>query len=200
MRGITKKIHSFFEIFPRDVKQTLFTFVVSVTVMSTLLFTLAFVISEENVGEERIVTDFCECGLEPYIEAIEDDEPMPVALEVIECGTAEDIELALLARAIDKAVPNEIYAVRVAVGAVLLNRCDSDAFPSSLSAVIRSAELYPDSFESDLPERTEHAARDAFLGVDPTMGALYVMKLTDKLYDEYSERICAIYGDYVFLK
>ncbi len=183
--------------FPTDIRLALTSFALSSLVMSTALFSLFHVLKSE-ISESQ-THDFKKCGLEPYIES-QIDFSLPTSATLIELGTAEDTRAELLARAINMAVPDESYAVRVSFGAVLLNREANDAFPSSLAAVIRSAELYPESFDGKLPDRTVHAARDALLGVDPTMGALYVMRTDDASYSAYESRVSAIYGDYAFIK
>ena len=182
--------------FPGDIKHAFIAFVLSCSFMAVSLFLLSNILqnSEDRSFENK---SFRECGLEPYI--IAEDVSLPTIAEEGHNASNES-RADLLARAIDMAVPNEIYAARVAFGAVLLNREKNAAFPSSLSSVIKSAQLYPKSFEKELPERTRHAARDALLGVDPTMGALYVIQKNDPHFDEYKDRITAIYGEFAFIK
>jgi len=128
------------------------------------------------------------------------EDAISASAEAIECATSDDLEAELLARAIDAVVPRAEYAVRVSFGAVLLNRVKSSDFPSSLSGVIRSSGINISSSQGELPERTLHAARDALLGVDPTIGALYVMSRYDSRFPEFKERVCAVYGEYAFIK
>jgi spore germination cell wall hydrolase CwlJ-like protein len=49
---------------------------------------------------------------------------------------AEEIDVRLLARAIENAAMGESYTVLVSLGAVLVNRLTSDCYPTSLAAVI----------------------------------------------------------------
>ena len=49
---------------------------------------------------------------------------------------AEEADMRLLAYAIENAAGGESYTVMVSLGAVLLNRLTSEAYPSSLGAVI----------------------------------------------------------------
>lgn len=83
----------------------------------------------------------------------------------------------LLARLISAEARGEPYTGQVAVGAVLLNRVESPAFPNSISRVI----YQPLAFESvangqfNLPpsEKSKRAARAALNGWDPTYGSLF---------------------------
>lgn len=164
--------------------------------MSLLLSCLGGAFGNGSDADKEII-HLSSCGFEPYIEGSENI--LPVSIEIAECSVSEDADLELLARAIDKACGAEDYAIRVSFGAVIMNRAESDSFPSSISAVIRSAGLYPDSFEDAIPERTIHAARAAMLGIDPTMGALYIMNTSDERFSEYESGTTAIYGNYAFI-
>ncbi len=176
--------------FPKDVRCAISSVVFSCTVMCLFIFILGGAVSGD---EEHSIQMTC---LEPYRASAVTGE----ALEAVMSPGTEKTRKELLARAIQSAVGDESYSVRVAVGAVLLNRERSSSFPASLSAVIRSAELYPVSFDTVIPERTYHAASDALDGIDPTFGALYVISTGDPSYAEYGDRVTAIYGKFAFLK
>ncbi len=86
--------------------------------------------------------------------------------------------LNLLARVISGEAEDEPYAGKVGVGAVLLNRMQSSAFPHTLAGVV----FQPDAFESVTngaiwwrqPSMDDIKAGAAALsGWDPTYGALY---------------------------
>ena len=86
-------------------------------------------------------------------------------------------DIILLARVIHGEARGEIYKGMVAVGAVVLNRVESDEFPDNIRDVaVQSgqfsclldgqANLYPG-------QRSIDAARAALMGYDPTYGSLY---------------------------
>jgi len=86
-------------------------------------------------------------------------------------------ELDLLARLITAEADDQDYIVKVAVGAVVLNRVRSSLFPNDIASVIYE----PWQFEPvvngwiNRPASPEaiRAAQDALNGFDPTNGALY---------------------------
>jgi len=91
---------------------------------------------------------------------------------------SNDDTVSLLARVIQGEAGDEPYDGKVAVGAVLLNRMQSSAFPHSLAGVV----FQPYAFESvsngliwaSSPSlECVRAAGDALSGWDPTHGALY---------------------------
>lgn len=84
---------------------------------------------------------------------------------------AEEIDVRLLAYAIENAARGESYTVMVSVGAVLINRLTSESYPSSLAAVITDAGI--DISENEPSSRALRAAADAVGGFDPTGGALH---------------------------
>ncbi len=84
----------------------------------------------------------------------------------------------LLSRVIMGEAGDESYTGKVAVGAVLLNRMQSSAFPRTLAGVV----FQPHAFESvtngliwwrQPSEEAVRAASAALSGWDPTLGALY---------------------------
>jgi N-acetylmuramoyl-L-alanine amidase len=86
--------------------------------------------------------------------------------------------VSLLARVVQGEAGDEPYDGKVAVGAVLLNRMQSSAFPRTLAGVV----FQPYAFESvtngliwasQPASDCVRAASDALSGWDPTQGALY---------------------------
>ncbi len=195
MKKILKRILAFINLLPIDVQTAVAFFIMSAVVLTASLYGLGHIFKsyEEPATVQNAICE--KIGLEPYIK--NQNAALGVSSHINEYESDER-RLYLLARAIEKAVPNESYVIKVSFGAVLLNRVQDAAFPGSLAAVIRSAGLFPDDIEAELPERTLHAARDALLGVDPTLGALYVIYVNDERYNEFSERITAIYGSFAF--
>ena len=196
MKRLFKGLRMFYITLPNDARTALAALMLSSAVMSAALFSAYYILPGRESGSAPVETTQ-KCGLEPYVAA---EDAISASAEAIECATSDDLEAELLARAIDAVVPRAEYAVRVSFGAVLLNRVKSSDFPSSLSGVIRSSGINISSSQGELPERTLHAARDALLGVDPTIGALYVMSRYDSRFSEFKERVCAVYGDYAFIR
>ncbi len=90
-------------------------------------------------------------------------------------STSGDVEL--LARLISAEARGEPYAGQVAVGAVVLNRVESPAFPNSMSGVIYQSGaftcLQDGQFWGSVSDSAYQAARDAMNGWDPSGGAIY---------------------------
>ena len=92
-------------------------------------------------------------------------------------GVSNRGDVYLLARVIEGEAADEPFAGKVAVGAVILNRTRSAAFPHSLAGVI----YQPHAFESvnngqynrPVTEEALRAAMLAMSGWDPTGGAIY---------------------------
>ena len=86
-------------------------------------------------------------------------------------------DLDLLARLISAEARGEPYAGQVAVGAVVLNRVESPAFPGSISGVIYQRGAFSciddGQFWKPVADSAYRAARDAMNGADPSGGALY---------------------------
>ncbi len=86
-------------------------------------------------------------------------------------------DVTLLARVIQGEAADEPFYGKVAVGAVILNRVRSSAFPNTLAGVI----FQPRAFESvtngqynrPLTNEAIRAARQAMAGWDPTGGAIF---------------------------
>ena len=83
----------------------------------------------------------------------------------------------LLARLISAEARGEPYSGQVAVGAVVLNRVKSPAFPNSISGVIYQSGafscLQDGQFWKPVADSAYQAARDAINGSDPSGGAIY---------------------------
>jgi len=92
-------------------------------------------------------------------------------------GITDRDNVYLLARVIEGEAADESYEGKVAVGAVIVNRTQSGAFPNSLAGVI----YQPHAFESvtngqytrPVSAETLRAAQEAINGFDPTGGALF---------------------------
>ena len=90
-------------------------------------------------------------------------------------STTGDVDL--LARLISAEARGEPYTGQVAVGAVVMNRMESPAFPSTMSGVIYQSGafscLLDGQFWEPVADSAYKAARDAMNGTDPSGGALY---------------------------
>ncbi len=92
-------------------------------------------------------------------------------------GITDRDNVYLLARVIEGEAADESYEGKVAVGAVIVNRTQSGAFPNSLAGVI----YQPHAFESvtngqytrPVTDETLRAAQAAINGFDPSGGALF---------------------------
>ena len=90
-------------------------------------------------------------------------------------STSSDVDL--LARLISAEARGEPYTGQVAVGAVVLNRMESPAFPSTMSGVIYQSGAFScindGQFWEPIADSAYKAARDALNGWDPSGGAIY---------------------------
>lgn len=90
---------------------------------------------------------------------------------------AQDSTVNLLARVISAEARGEPYAGQVAVGAVILNRVEHPAFPSTIAGVVYQPGAFScmDDGQIDQPvaESCVRAAREALNGSDPSGGAIY---------------------------
>lgn len=90
-------------------------------------------------------------------------------------NTSGDVDL--LARLISAEARGEPYTGQVAVGAVVLNRINSPAFPNSMSGVIYQSGAFTcindGQFWGTVTDSAYKAARDALNGWDPSGGAIY---------------------------
>ena len=86
-------------------------------------------------------------------------------------------ELYLLAKCIYAEARGESYTGQVAVGAVILNRVASSAFPNTIAGVIYQKGAFTAVSDGQInlePNKTAmNAASDALNGWDPTYGCLY---------------------------
>lgn len=86
-------------------------------------------------------------------------------------------DLYLLAKCIYAEARGESYTGQVAVGAVILNRVASSAFPNTISGVIYQRNAFTAVTDGQInlsPDKTAmNAAQDALNGWDPTYGCLY---------------------------
>lgn len=102
-------------------------------------------------------------------------------------------ELDLLARAISGEARGEPLLGQVAVGAVIINRLLSSAFPNSMEGVIyqpRQFSAVCDGQINLVPSPTSFlAARRALEGEDPTMGALYFYNPRTAVNVAFFERV-----------
>ena len=86
-------------------------------------------------------------------------------------------DVDLLARLISAEARGEPYSGQVAVGAVVLNRVESPAFPNTMSGVIYQSGAFTclsdGQFWGEVTDSSYKAARDALNGWDPSGGAIY---------------------------
>ena len=86
-------------------------------------------------------------------------------------------DVYLLARTIHAEGRGEPYVGQVAIGAVILNRVRSDAFPNTIAGVVYQKHAFTAVSDGQInltPNETAmKAARDAINGWDPTGGAIY---------------------------
>ncbi|MFB8375465.1 cell wall hydrolase [Paenibacillus taichungensis] len=92
-------------------------------------------------------------------------------------ATAQGNTLRQLAKLIHGEARGESFEGQVAVGAVVLNRVHSNAFPSSIPKVIfqkgQFTAIDDGQFNTKPTQTSYQAARKALNGTDPTHGALY---------------------------
>ncbi len=92
-------------------------------------------------------------------------------------GGYSSSDVYLLARTIYAEGRGEPYTGQVAIGAVVLNRVKSSAFPNTVSGVVYQKHAFTAVSDGQInltPDDTAmRAARDAMNGWDPTGGALY---------------------------
>lgn len=88
-----------------------------------------------------------------------------------------DKDFELLARAIHAEARGEPYEGQVAVGAVILNRVESNEFPNTVREVIYAPGQFTSVSDGQInltPNETSYrAAKDALAGKDPSKGALF---------------------------
>lgn len=115
-------------------------------------------------------------------------------------------ELELLARTIYAEAWGEPYTGQVAVGAVIMNRIDSNHFPNSIKDVIYQRFAF-ESVESGYVWRITpndsafKAAKESIKGTDPTNGALYFYnpaKVSNPNNWIWTRKVTLIIGDHYF--
>lgn len=117
--------------------------------------------------------------------------------------TSQDV--MLLARVIEGEAADEPMYGKVAVGAVILNRIRSSAFPNTMAGVV----YQPMAFESvangqvnrPLTNESINAARQAMAGWDPTGGAIFFWNPSKRVSSWiWSRPIIARIGRHVFAR
>lgn len=100
-----------------------------------------------------------------------------LGINVSETNQSTSGDIDLLARLISAEARGEPYTGQVAVGAVVLNRIESPAFPGSMSGVIYQSGAFTclsdGQFWQPVADSAYQAARDAMNGWDPSGGAIY---------------------------
>lgn len=100
-----------------------------------------------------------------------------LGINVSSAGQSNSGDVELLARLISAEARGEPYTGQVAVGAVVLNRVESPAFPNSMSGVIYQSGAFTclsdGQFWGTVTDSAYQAARDAINGWDPSGGAIY---------------------------
>ena len=128
-----------------------------------------------------------------------------VTTAVSRSSYSNDGRVGLLAKVIEGEASDEPFVGKVAVGAVMLNRTRSSAFPQSLSSVV----YQPLAFESvsngmynrATSEESIKAARLAINGWDPTGGALFFWNPSKKVSSWiWSRPIITQIGGHVFAR
>ncbi|MBQ1269674.1 MAG: spore cortex-lytic enzyme [Clostridia bacterium] len=120
-------------------------------------------------------------------------------------GPYKSADVYLLARVIYAEARGESYTGKVAVGAVVLNRVRSSAFPNTISGVVYQPLAFTAVADGQInltPDATsQRAAQDAINGWDPTYGCLYYYNpriATSKWI--YSRPTVITIGNHVFCK
>lgn len=92
-------------------------------------------------------------------------------------GGFSSSDVYLLARTIYAEGRGEPYSGQVAIGAVILNRVQSDAFPNTIAGVVYQKHAFTAVTDGQInltpDEKAMRAAKDAINGWDPTGGAIY---------------------------
>ena len=92
-------------------------------------------------------------------------------------GSAQQNEVALLAKVISAEARGEPYAGQVAVGAVILNRVEHPSFPGTIAGVVYQPGAFScmDDGQINQPvaDSAYRAAQEALNGSDPSGGAIY---------------------------
>ena len=118
-------------------------------------------------------------------------------------STYTNSDINLLARLIYGEARGESYTGQVAVGAVVLNRVKSAAFPNTISGVIYQSYAFTAVADGQInlkPNATAiAAAKDAMNGWDPTGGAIYYYNPSTATSSWiYSRKTLTTIGNHVF--
>lgn len=121
-------------------------------------------------------------------------------------SSLSETEIYLLAKMIYAEARGESYKGQVAVGAVIMNRIESDQFPNTLTEVLYQKNQFTaisdGQFDALSPDSTATAAAyDAAAGVDPTYGSLFYWN-PQKTSNAYlsAKTILVTIGNHVFAK
>lgn len=118
-------------------------------------------------------------------------------------ASSASADVELLARLISAEARGEPYTGQVAVGAVVLNRMESPAFPSTMSGVIYQSGAFScindGQFWEPIADSAYKAARDALNGWDPSGGAIYYFN-PDKATSSWiwSRPVITVIGSHYF--
>lgn len=117
----------------------------------------------------------------------------------------KNVDVNLLARAVNAEARGEPYLGQVAVAAVILNRLVDPAFPKTVADIIYQPKAFSsvDDGQINLPPSASalRAAREAVSGVDPSKGALFFFNpaKTSNKYIWSRPQIIQI-GNHIFTK
>lgn len=114
-----------------------------------------------------------------------------------------DSDIQLLARLIHGEARGESYTGRIAVGAVVMNRVKSSAFPNTISGVIYQPYAFTAVSDGQInltpDSQSIKAAKEAMNGYDPTYGAIYYYNpATATSSWIYSRKTTVVIGRHVF--
>ena len=91
--------------------------------------------------------------------------------------SAQDNNVALLARVISAEARGEPYSGQVAVGAVILNRVSHPSFPNTIAGVVYQPGAFTcmvdGQIDQPVAESAVRAAQESLNGADPSGGAIY---------------------------
>lgn len=118
-------------------------------------------------------------------------------------GSSGSGDVDLLARLISAEARGEPYTGQVAVGAVVLNRMESPAFPNTMSGVIYQSGAFScindGQFWEAVTDSAYKAARDALNGWDPSGGAIYYFNPNKATSDWiWSRPVITVIGNHYF--
>lgn len=129
-------------------------------------------------------------------------QPEPVS---VSRGISNRDDTYLLARVIEGEAADEPFTGKVAVGAVILNRTRSAAFPHSLASVIYQSHAFESvsngQYNRPVSQEAQRAALMAMSGWDPTGGAIYFWNPAKTVNPWiWTRNIVTQIGDHVFAR